>query len=274
MKKLLLLLSLTASVFGQGSATIVQTIYSGISAVPAGSVPVRNIGQSSHLLFVRQYNASCTSTAILVSLDVSIDGTSFTPFVQVIGNGQQTVSAGTYFIRYATGAFPFMRVKVLGFNTSCKLDVTYTGSLYPVGGIPPQYAGFITGVQADSTGTGAEDFAMLPIVPATTGIAPFSRIYGIQISNASAAAETFTIDSGQGSTSGQCAAGLPSAAGSLTFTIPPVSQTFMPASEVPYTTLAGSQSSGNTLANIICIHSGANASTHNWNASIVYRIEP
>ncbi len=284
--KALALLVLSLPLYGQFSNTLTQNIYTGIQSVPAASVVVNNIGQSAHLLSVRQYGpaSGCNVKNILVALEVTTTNTTdqaaatWTPLALVIGDPLNYYSPSVVYYRYATGAFPGIRVTVYNFDGTgtCKIDVNYSGSLFPVGNIPAQYNGYFTATTQVQAGTGATNTVMLPSVPDNTTGLSFARvaIYGVQIVNMGSSAETVTVT---GSTNGGgCSGGIANTNNVIQVTLPPGNTApaiyVLPATSVPYTVFEGSLIT-TTRVNVVCFNTSTSSATHNLFALVTYRIE-
>jgi hypothetical protein len=195
MRRTLLTLFLACGAcFGQGSSTIGVKVFSNIAATQASS-PLQNIGQGSHLVQVIEVNApaqSCTTdTNIFVRLESSLDNVTWTPFGAPISTVQVDPFGNLTGSTVAFGAFPFIRINVVGFSsTQCRLTAYYSGTLYPSG-----LTSSLSGVQSNYQHTFNEissGAGKYTIVSTPNGLGRIV-VYGLTITNESASATTFQM---------------------------------------------------------------------------------
>lgn len=125
-----LIAAMTQTSFAQQQQTIYQTLGTGIAS--AGILPnVQNIGQSFHLTSLFARNATgqtCAALAGTLALQGSFDNSAWTNLrVQ-----QFTAVTGIFSASFsAQGAYPFIRVNVLGGldTAQCVLDIAYSGNI-------------------------------------------------------------------------------------------------------------------------------------------------
>lgn len=177
MKKLLGIgLLIVGNCFSQQTNTVYQTLQTA-KATTGATGAVRNIGQSQHLatfIFTNAPSQTCSGHNTDIYFEGSNDNTNWTkvggslPFIGVSLTRQLT----------ATGAFSYMRVNVVAFDTTnCRLTIQYTGTLYPYSTVsePRTFAnGFLT-TYTNQTTTG-----IFTLVPATTG--KVIAVYGLFMS--------------------------------------------------------------------------------------------
>jgi hypothetical protein len=124
--------------YGQvGSATAGQvsvSVFQNLSA-PANSPPLRNIGQTNHVLVVARHDGRTTlASGIVCRIEASVNGTSWFPIsVDVVY--LPSLSPAAYAIVKANGVYPFIRVGCPTVPAAVPLDVNYLGSQYPYGDI-------------------------------------------------------------------------------------------------------------------------------------------
>lgn len=133
--KLIILLLLFASLAcAQRRDTIFQSLVVNQTTTGATS-NVTNIGQSQHLFFVLLTNKptlTCSQQSVAIRIEASYDNSSGsffpigTPLTAVAGSGGAQLSE----IMVARGAFPYVRLNALAFDTTnCNLTVMYSGAL-------------------------------------------------------------------------------------------------------------------------------------------------
>lgn len=238
-----------------------------------------NIGQGSHIIAARLHDSppnTCTVAAyssMSMSLEYSVDGLTYFPLVIMLANPNTAASGALYDLRYATGSFPFLRYEAKFDSLDCLADIFYSGSLFPVGAIPSEFAGFFTASAAVSGGNGAVGVASLPFtpyVPGNTAAAHRLAVYGLSLVNGSGSAETVTL----------YASVLPNCGPSPPLPLNPFYTAILPANStvvlestarVPWY-----ENTCNTQATCggFCGALGTNASGHQFTAQIVYRIDP
>ncbi len=134
MKKLLLLITFLIPIvaFAQPQYTVYQQmITSSVALAPTGTV--RNIGQTGHLLLLQFVNNPpnvCAGHVTNVRLEGSYNNIQFTPIGRSIVGVAADANGNLISSTFATGAYPYVRVNVVGFdNVNCRLNGWYTGTL-------------------------------------------------------------------------------------------------------------------------------------------------
>lgn len=114
---------------GQQQATV-QKVFSGITAAAASS-PVRNIGQSMHILTVLFPAESADVTGLQVRLEASFEGLYWFPISSTITEAPKLGNV-VYQIVVAYGPWPYVRVRNLASTPGGKaLTAYYAGHVIP-----------------------------------------------------------------------------------------------------------------------------------------------
>ena len=134
MKKLLFALALAGTLLGQQGNTVFQNVYVGITTASHNSLPLRNIGNSGHLLWVllvAQPTKTCSSPqTVNVGLESSFDNVTWTPAGAQVTSVTADANGNLVTTTTAQGAYPFMRVAVRSFDTTnCALSASYSGTV-------------------------------------------------------------------------------------------------------------------------------------------------
>jgi len=127
-------LLLVGLVFGQREDTVFARVAENLVTNPFVSQPVRNIGQSSHILEVIAADVtsgSCVSPAqVDIGLEYSYDNVTYVRASQGITRLSANEDGVITNNQYVAGAYPFVRVNVRDFpNTTCKLTLDYSGAV-------------------------------------------------------------------------------------------------------------------------------------------------
>ena len=124
MRRLGLLLLVGLGLFG-AEDTVYQKLFTDVNG-PITTDPIRNVGQDSHYLFIVYTNAPahvCTFPKGIAYIEGSFDNSLW---IDIGLNPKGTVSTYTY--RMGTGAFPYVRVRLVSFNNvDCVATGWYSG---------------------------------------------------------------------------------------------------------------------------------------------------
>lgn len=288
MKRLAWLLPIvcTPCLLGQFSQTVQFTKLALTTSQQPYTTLLPNIGQGAHILAMLGHDApghTCAASDYQLTtaqLKYSIDGIVYLPLLIMTANPNST---GLFRdVRYATGAFPFLQASIGIGSLNCSVDIFYSGSLYPVGQIPPEFSSFFTAGASVIGGNAAVPKASLTFTPNITGLLLNTdgsgaihrlSVYGMSLQNGSGSAETVTVYAGVVPNCGTGPGSVNNTNAFFTTTIPANSNVILANTErVPQY----SSTCGNTKSNCqgFCADLGTNASGHNFQAQIVYRIEP
>jgi hypothetical protein len=110
---------------------VVQKVFSGITA-PAASAPLRNQGQSMHVLTVLYTSESAAvTTGVQIRMEASFDNTFWFPVSADI-TSVPLLGSTVYTVTVAYAPWPYIRVAVVQTPASKPLDVWYAGHFAPV----------------------------------------------------------------------------------------------------------------------------------------------
>ena len=277
-----------------GQAVQFVNVLTGGSTLPYTSPYIANFGQLYHAITFIARNSpahTCTTPGLIGWLEGSQDQTSppvnFFRIALAASGFTVSVSQGAGLpISYTVsgiGSYPYLRVQVVAFdNTNCVLDVNYAGNATSATGpnqpiatrsgfcyLTRNCGGTLTGGTTDlcaGGGTGTKTLVWLSNpYPGHGADSSKLVLYGVLLSNYSAGNETVTIAGGITSCSVidtdvlvdhfTLGAGIGGAVGGVLM--------------LPQNTLAYYVTSSTAL----CVLLGANASTHNLEMRLLYRIE-
>lgn len=111
---------------------VFQTVFTAITA-PQSSGPIRNQGQSMHLLYVFFPGQTTTQAGLAVRLEASFDNVIYFPISADITQATN-VGGQVYNIVAAFGAWPYVRVRNNA-TAPAAMTVRYAGHTLPVVGL-------------------------------------------------------------------------------------------------------------------------------------------
>ena len=194
MKRILLLILFTGSLFAQRQDTIFQVVFNATQTL-GESAAITNIGQPYHILTMSVADApskTCSAWGAgglggRVELEGSFDNITYIR----IGQPVSTLLKGTPSLVWGYGAFPYLKVNYIdGDTTNCTLTVTYSGSLYGTK-ITPVYDSNVKNGFVSTTflSTGAGDITVGPCGNYTKNVS----VYGFYINNTTAGTLTGNV---------------------------------------------------------------------------------
>lgn len=113
---------------GQGATAAYVKVFTGITAAQA-SAPVRNFGQTMHLVYVMFPGQSTTQSGLQVRIEASFDNSTYFPISEDITTAAN-VGGTVYDITSAFGPWPFIRVRSLT-TAPAAMTVYYSGHTIP-----------------------------------------------------------------------------------------------------------------------------------------------
>lgn len=114
---------------GAAAETVTVRVFNAKTPTNGVSTPVRNIGQSQHLIWLQfaDSGGSCGAGSAQVWLEASYDGTTYFPLTGRLLQLDGAKSAQAV----ATGTYPRLRVNSANSQVNCSLTVWYSGSTDP-----------------------------------------------------------------------------------------------------------------------------------------------
>lgn len=126
----LMMLALGSTAHCQQQQTVYQTVGTGVGVTGIVGSNLQNIGQSFHLISVYARNApaqTCPAISGTLALQSSFDNSQWLDLRVLKIEAATSIFASTF---SAQGAFPFLRVNVLGnLDTQCVWDISYSGNV-------------------------------------------------------------------------------------------------------------------------------------------------
>jgi len=118
-------------VSAQRSDTIFAAPLSNVTSAPAYSAPIRNIGQSGHLIWVQLFNNPvCNAPATVdIGLEASFNGTAWSPVGTTITTVPLDINNNLIASATAQGSFPYVRAAVRSLASGCRADIRYSGTV-------------------------------------------------------------------------------------------------------------------------------------------------
>lgn len=113
------------------SAAVFQKVFSGITTAQA-SAPVKNFGQTMHLVYVFFPGQSTQQTGLQIRIEASYDNTTYFPISEDLTT-VNSVGGIVYGIAPAFGPWPYVRVRSL--TSSAAMTVYYAGHTLPAVGV-------------------------------------------------------------------------------------------------------------------------------------------
>jgi len=134
MPSLRILLSLVLVILpaaAQRSDTIFAAPLSNVTSAPVYSAPIRNIGQSGHLIWVQLFNNPvCNAPATVdIGLEASFNGTAWSPVGTTITTVPLDINNNLIASATAQGSFPYVRAAVRSLASGCRADIRYSGTV-------------------------------------------------------------------------------------------------------------------------------------------------
>lgn len=129
----LAILCVPAVLVAQRSDTIYASPLRNVTSAPTYSAPIRNIGQSGHLIWVQLSNKTpqvCTApAAVNIGLEASFDGARWSPVGSTISSVSADANGNLIATATAQGAYAYIRAAVRALPASCRADVAYSGTI-------------------------------------------------------------------------------------------------------------------------------------------------
>jgi hypothetical protein len=179
-------LAVTLEARAQTPPTVYQQVFTNITTTQA-SAPVRNIGQTSHLVLIRwtnQTGQTCGTTLTdNIGLEFSADNVNYSRAGNIAN-----FSALTQVI-YARGNFPYIRLNARTFDTTrCQVTANYTGT-FSEASVTGPLLGITENIQT-ITASGSTSLI------ATPGANAAIVIYGLTLWNAGASQNPLSLTCG------------------------------------------------------------------------------
>lgn len=186
MKKLILLALLPLGLFGQQTqmGTVYQNVFTSTQTLGASN-PIRNIGQTYHLMAASLTDAPTKTCVSVIGLRLELQASYDNSAYFTIGQPMNAIVPNFVAVTWAYGAYPFVRVNyIAGTSANCVLTVNYSGSTTG-SKVNPVYDsgiknGFVTGLNFTTVGAGT-----LALNTCLFNTTRFLTIYGFYMNNTS-----------------------------------------------------------------------------------------